>query len=98
MVNLGSLTSMALSLSSNFHLNFTQAASEPPTPSLNLTAISAANRSSILECWQLPGFKGSTEKGIVGALSLFLGNASNATYSVIPAKFNGGLHNDPVPQ
>jgi len=31
-------------------------------------------------------------------LNLVLGDLANATYTVIPPRFNGGLHNDPAPQ
>jgi len=68
------------------------------TPSLNLTAISAANGASVLQCWQLPGFAASSSAGTVGALNLFLGDLSNATYTVIPPRFNGGIHNAPAAQ
>lgn len=68
------------------------------TPSLNLTAISAANGGSTLECWQLPGVVASAGAGTVGALNLFLGDLSNATYTVIPPRFNGGVHNAPAAQ
>jgi len=68
------------------------------TPSLNLTAISASNGASVLECWQLPGFVSSSVAGTVGALNLFLGDLSNATYTVIPSRFDGGVHNAPAPQ
>jgi hypothetical protein len=68
------------------------------TPSLNLTAISTSNGSSIFECWQLPNFYTSSGAGTVGALNLFLGNLDNATYTVIPPRFDGGIHNAPAPQ
>jgi hypothetical protein len=68
------------------------------TPSLNLTTISASNGASTLECWQLPGFKTSAQAGTSGALNLFLGELSNATYTVIPSRFNGGIHNAPSAQ
>jgi hypothetical protein len=67
-------------------------------PALNLTAISASNGNSILECWALPGFFASAQAGTAGALNLFLGDLANATYTVIPPRFNGGLHNAPAPQ
>jgi hypothetical protein len=68
------------------------------TPSLNLTAISASYGASILECWQLPGFVASSVAGTVGALNLFLGDTSNATFTVIPSRFDGGIHNAPAVQ
>jgi len=68
------------------------------TPTLNLTAISAVNGQSVLECWQIPEFAASASAGTVGALNLFLGDGSNATYTVIPPRFNGGVHNAPAVQ
>jgi hypothetical protein len=65
---------------------------------LNLTAISASKGNSVLECWALPGFASSAQAGTVGALNLVLGDLANATYTVIPPKFNGGLHKSPAPQ
>lgn len=70
----------------------------PPT-FLNVTAISAQNGLSILECWQiLPGFSTSSQAGIVGASSLQLGGVTNMSYTVIPPKFIAGLHNAPTNQ
>lgn len=68
------------------------------TPSLNLTTIATSNGSSVLECWQFPGFAASSTPGVSGALNLFLGNTSNASYTVIPARFNGGVHTAPAAQ
>ncbi|KAK3934377.1 hypothetical protein QBC46DRAFT_399972 [Diplogelasinospora grovesii] len=65
---------------------------------LNLTAISAAHGSSTLECWQFGPFSSSSTPGTTGALNLVLGDMSNASYSVIPPRFDGGLHNAPAPQ
>lgn len=70
----------------------------PPT-FLNITAISAQNGLSVLECWQiLPGFATSSQAGTTGASILQLGNIANMSYSVIPPGFNAGLHNAPSPQ
>ena len=68
------------------------------TPSLNLTAIAARNGSSVLECWQLPEFVTSATAGVAGALTLFLGDTANATYTVLPPRFNGGVHTAPAAQ
>lgn len=68
------------------------------TPSLNLTAIAGSNGSSVIECWQLPGFMSSAVAGTAGALNLFLGEMANASYTVIPSRFDGGLHRAPAPQ
>ncbi|KAF5122512.1 hypothetical protein E5D57_012993 [Metarhizium anisopliae] len=67
------------------------------TPYLNLTALTAADGESTLECWQLANpFRQSTESGITGSLQLSLGELANATYSVIPARFDGGFHHAPA--
>jgi len=68
------------------------------TPSLNLTAIAASDGSSVLECWQFPGFAASAQAGTSGALNLFLGDTANVSYTILPARFNGGLHTAPAAQ
>lgn len=66
---------------------------------LNLTAISAKDGASILECWQLKApLITSSEPGTVGAASTLLGATQNTTYSILPPKFDGGLHNAPAVQ
>jgi len=66
---------------------------------LTATALvtNAANQSA-LECWRLSTpLVDSSEPGIAGSLR-FNFNASSASYTIIPPKFNGGRHNDPAPQ
>ena len=66
---------------------------------LNVTAISAENGQSIFECWQLEApFVESTQAGTDGAVFAQLGRAANATFTILPSKFNGGLHNAPCVQ
>lgn len=72
--------------------------SNTTTSSLNLTAIAASNGASVLECWQIGGFASSAQAGTAGALSLFLGDAANISYTIIPARFNGGVHRAPAAQ
>ena len=70
----------------------------PPT-FLNVTAISAVNGASVIQCWQiLPGFTTSSQSGTAGASILQLGAVANMSYSVIPPGFNAGLHNAPTQQ
>ena len=70
----------------------------PPT-SLNVTAISAQNGFSTLECWQIqPGFTTSSQAGTTGASILQLGSLANMSYSVIPPRFNASFHNAPTNQ
>ncbi|KAI4159607.1 MAG: hypothetical protein LQ342_006445 [Letrouitia transgressa] len=91
------ILSLSLSFAAPAFLVSTVAAAPPS--SLNLTAISAAKSVSILECWQLqPAFKVSSQAGTKGSAIQQLGNLTSATYSVLPARFDGGLHNAPAVQ
>ncbi|KAI1500081.1 hypothetical protein F5X99DRAFT_256809 [Biscogniauxia marginata] len=66
---------------------------------LNLTAITGRGRVSVLECWRLSApFATSDVPGISGTQALQLGDLANATYTVLPARFDGGLHNAPAKQ
>ncbi|KAI9879906.1 MAG: hypothetical protein M1830_006573 [Pleopsidium flavum] len=66
---------------------------------LNLTAISAVNGESTLECWQLSNpFTVSNQAGTTGTAVQQLGNVANASYAIIPAQFNGGVHCAPAVQ
>ena len=66
---------------------------------LNLTAISAAHGASTLECWQLVSpFAVSATPGTVGTAILQLGNATSASYTVLPPNFDGGAHRAPAVQ
>lgn len=66
---------------------------------LNLTALSAANNASVLECWQMDTpFAISTQPGTAGSAQLQLGSTSSLSYSVLPAEFDAGVHNAPSNQ
>lgn len=66
---------------------------------LNLTASSAVKGESTLECWQLSSpFTVSNQAGTAGSAVQQLGNAANASYAIIPARFNGGAHRAPTVQ
>ncbi|KAI1432029.1 hypothetical protein GGR50DRAFT_633769 [Xylaria sp. CBS 124048] len=63
---------------------------------LNVTAIGARHGSSTLECWQLDNpFVVSDEPGTAGSAQVTLGEVANISYSLLPAKFDGGVHNAP---
>ncbi|KAK3319993.1 hypothetical protein B0T19DRAFT_404524 [Cercophora scortea] len=64
--------------------------------SLNITAIGAAKGESTVECWQFGPFASSTTPGTIGALNLFMGDMANATYTVLPPRFDGGWHVAPA--
>lgn len=66
---------------------------------LNVTAIGAQDGHSTLECWQLDSpFDVSDQPGTAGSAATSLGSAANISYSVLPASFDGGLHNAPYNQ
>lgn len=65
-------------------LHFLTAAA--PTPAFNLTAISAANNASRLECWQLaaePNFSRA-------AVNFDLGELGDSFVGIIPPRTSGG--------
>jgi len=63
---------------------------------LNVTSLATLNGKSIFQCWALSaGFQTSGQQGTVGAEILQLGNLANASYTILPARFNAGLHNAP---
>ncbi|KAJ0114096.1 hypothetical protein J7T55_007930 [Diaporthe amygdali] len=67
--------------------------------SLNITAVGATNNVSTLECWQMDTpFASSTIPGITGSATAVIGTAANISYTVLPAAFDGGLHNAPFNQ
>ncbi|KJZ78300.1 hypothetical protein HIM_02338 [Hirsutella minnesotensis 3608] len=64
-----------------------------------ITAISAANGHSTIECWQLEApVQFSSVPGTNGASNTFLGPVKSAEYTVIPSHFDGGIHNAPRAQ
>jgi hypothetical protein len=65
-----------------------------PSPALNLTAISASNGESVIECWALK----SEPASFAAASNFYLGGVSNGTYSVIPPRTVVGLHHAPYVQ
>lgn len=83
---------------------FLQASATPTkeaTPKvLNITTISAnAQKESTLECWQLTApFVASAAAGTSGAVFAQLGEAGAASYGLLPAQFDGGLHTAPAVQ
>jgi hypothetical protein len=67
---------------------------------LNVTVLGARHSRSTLECWALqPGFETSAQAGTSGSSVMNLGVATgNATFTAIPAEFDGGRHNAPALQ
>ncbi|TFY61154.1 hypothetical protein EVJ58_g4702 [Rhodofomes roseus] len=61
--------------------------------------VTDAKNNSALECWQLnASVSVSSGAGTAGATSIQLGDLANATYTVLPPNFYGGVHNAPYPQ
>ncbi|KAI1273268.1 hypothetical protein F5Y07DRAFT_259818 [Xylaria sp. FL0933] len=66
---------------------------------LNVTAISARNGSSTLECWQMnTPFDNPTQPGLLGTAQSSLGATSSLSYSIAPPNQDRGLHNAPQKQ
>ena len=96
-ITLSTLLTLFLLLSTLMSLVVKGAPTDPSV--LNLTAISAENGQSIFECWQLKApFLDSNQAGTDGAVFAQLGNASNASFAILPPKFSAGLHNAPFVQ
>lgn len=69
------------------------------TERFNVTAIGAVNGSSTIECWQIARpFDLSTDPGTAGTKAVQLGDVSNITLSILPPRFDGGLHRAPFVQ
>jgi hypothetical protein len=76
-------------------------ASTPYAPlgsTLNVTVLGARHNRSTLECWALnSGFETSDQAGIAGSSILDLGTiGGNASFTALPAGFDGGRHNAPA--
>jgi hypothetical protein len=64
------------------------------TAHFNITAISATNGRSTIECWQITRpFDISHDPGTAGTKSQQLGDLTNMTFTILPPNFDGGLHN-----
>ena len=78
---------------------FVALAAAPKYTYFNLTAIAAKDGASVLQCWQLANpFMVSSTPGTAGTAIETLGNAANASYTILPARFDGGLHHAPAVQ
>ncbi|PVI04042.1 hypothetical protein DM02DRAFT_640256 [Periconia macrospinosa] len=69
------------------------------TTYLTVTAIVTKNNNSAFECWQLTEpFRRSSVPGISGTQIVTISNNTNLAYTILPPRFDGGLHNAPAPQ
>jgi len=78
----------------SFLLTFTNSYAQNSSIPLNVTAISAKNGASTLECWQLK----SIPAGYASAANFPLGQVTNATFSIIPPRTYVGLRQAPQVQ
>lgn len=61
--------------------------------------VTNAQNNSALQCWQFTTpLEVPTTPGISGTLSFHYNLSAAAEYTVIPPRFDGGLHNAPQPQ
>lgn len=94
---------MRLSTLAQFILSSAILASASDAPlgsTLNVTVLGARHNRSTLECWALKsGFETSDEAGIAGSSLLDLGTVGgSASFTALPAEFDGGRHNAPALQ
>ncbi|KAI0084839.1 hypothetical protein BDY19DRAFT_909581 [Irpex rosettiformis] len=69
------------------------------TTYLEATTLVPKNGTSALECWRFASpLSTSAGAGTAGASTLVIDNLANATYTVIPPRFEGGVHNAPHAQ
>ncbi|KAF2118070.1 hypothetical protein BDV96DRAFT_489447 [Lophiotrema nucula] len=69
------------------------------TTYLTATALVTKNNNSAFECWQLTEpFKRSSTPGVSGTQVATIGNYTNLGYTILPPRYDGGIHTAPVPQ
>ncbi|KAF2621200.1 hypothetical protein BU25DRAFT_416302 [Macroventuria anomochaeta] len=69
------------------------------TTYLTAPALVTLNNRTAIQCWRLTTpFVTSSTPGTKGAKAAVISNATNLAYTVLPPRFNGGLHTAPVPQ
>ena len=62
--------------------------------------VTTPQNTTAIQCWRLKHspFAVTSQAGITGSRVATVSNATNLAYVVQPPRFNGGLHNAPVPQ
>ncbi|KAF2183209.1 hypothetical protein K469DRAFT_476043, partial [Zopfia rhizophila CBS 207.26] len=66
---------------------------------LTATALVTKNNNSVFECWQLTEpFKRSSVPGVSGTQVATISNNTNFAYTILPPRYDGGLHTAPAPQ
>ncbi|KAF9690842.1 hypothetical protein EKO04_011206 [Ascochyta lentis] len=71
----------------------------PNSTHLTVPALVTINNRTTIQCWRLSvPFQTSSTPGVVGARVATITNVTNMAYTVLPPRFDGGLHRAPVPQ
>jgi hypothetical protein len=82
-----------------FSASFAAAQADVNTTYLIAPALVTKNNQTVIQCWKLNSpFKRSSVPGVSGAQVATLSNNTNLAYSILPPRFDGGLHNAPLPQ
>jgi hypothetical protein len=62
-------------------------------------ALVTRHNRTFVECWKLTApFKRSSTPGVNGAQVATVGNFTDLAYTILPPRYDGGLHTAPVPQ
>lgn len=75
--------------------------SQSPSNTTYLTApaLVTVDNHTAIQCWRLAmPFVTSSTPGTSGAQAATISNVTNFAYTIIPPRFDGGLHTAPVPQ
>ncbi|KAF2476844.1 uncharacterized protein BDR25DRAFT_300010 [Lindgomyces ingoldianus] len=69
------------------------------TTYLTATTLVMKNNNSAFECWQLTEpFRRPSVPGVSGTQVATIGNFTNFAYTILPPRYDGGIHTAPVPQ
>ncbi|KAH8719232.1 hypothetical protein GQ44DRAFT_712734 [Phaeosphaeriaceae sp. PMI808] len=80
-------------------LPFSVARTDANTTHLIAPALVTKNNQTIIQCWKLiTPFKSSSVPGVSGSQVATISNNSNLAYTILPPRYNGGLHTAPAPQ
>tara|TARA_R110002003_G_scaffold143_18_gene13329 strand:- start:6074 stop:6601 length:528 start_codon:yes stop_codon:yes gene_type:complete len=80
-------------------LPLTSAQTDTNSTYLIAPALVTRNNNTVIQCWRLKSvFKRSSTPGISGTQTAIISNNTNLAYTILPPRYDGGLHTAPVPQ
>jgi hypothetical protein len=83
----------------NLFASFAATQADTSTTYLIAPALVTKNNQTVIQCWKLTSpFKRSAIPGVNGAQVATLSNNTNLAYTILPPRFDGGLHTAPLPQ